>query len=902
MGYHIRCGISTRRSAAIALAVFQFAVLHLYATTATTTGTKRRIPQCISASAAKPFDWRLTDPPIDGAVTLQQPPPNITLEYNAWASANLTGYVAAMLLQDVMGVNVTLMEYWAPTGAFARVATGVVQANVEVWPAAKLPLYKQYVMEEGTVEDLGMVGYTGKVSWYINTAITTQYPDYIFDSYKSYTQSPVLSLLPPVGTATLARNADGTFMCTPANGYAYCGADGYFTPPQCQGALRSQCREFWDPDPGYSAGENEQHILTLGLKLVVAYVGYDQFQIMFAACARQSTYACLGYWWTPEVLPSTSALTVVNFPSYDSNCYSNFSPDAVGQPGNSLACDFNTALIMKLGQASMRTSAPQVSSFLHSLVFRDIDITSMLADYAHTGSVASATACRWLSANQNIWSVWIPKPPPKYIQYLESISASDGLAVTVSALTALELGGVAVMLGLMFKHRKHPAVVCQAPPFLFLIAIGVVMVAASIGVESVAPASTTSSDCAARTWLLSLGMCTVLASILIKTGRIFLLFGNKYQSQRLSLRTARLMPYVGGIVAVDAILLAVWQAVAQPQPVMVEVTASSFTYVCGMNGSTGGNVIAGITIGYHGLLMLAAVALGFRVRNVATQYNESKYIGMASYNILLVCIIVLPVLYLNINYKAQFIIKSALILLAAASALALLVARPILDAMATLNMHSFMSTHYGATSNVLRSIKSAGSRVSTGGPRRHPGAKASVINLMNGNNARVRLGQGMAIQKQSGWVRPWREVDVVMLVTPVPVLLVTDVRDRKVPNIARTHQVRATALADPTSHQVGCFTLMLGATAYLVQAKDAVAAEAWVQDINAAFSLVSISRMGKQQRRTRGIAEGETTESPSLTTSSSSSETGGKEGRGQSISVASGSAVPVRGTVRSSRV
>ncbi|KAI9218182.1 hypothetical protein BC828DRAFT_226853 [Blastocladiella britannica] len=139
-----------------------------------------------------------------------------------------------------------------------------------------------------------MVGYTAKISWYINTAIATQYPNIIFDSYKSFTQQNVLNLLPPVGTSALATKADGSFLCTPANGYAFCGTDGYFTPPQCQGALRSQCREFWHSDPSYSTGENEQRIITLGLKLVVVYVGYDQFQSMFAACASQSTYACIG--------------------------------------------------------------------------------------------------------------------------------------------------------------------------------------------------------------------------------------------------------------------------------------------------------------------------------------------------------------------------------------------------------------------------------------------------------------------------------------------------------------------------------------------------------------------------------------------------------------------------------
>ncbi|KAI9218181.1 7 transmembrane sweet-taste receptor of 3 GCPR-domain-containing protein [Blastocladiella britannica] len=359
----------------------------------------------------------------------------------------------------------------------------------------------------------------------------------------------------------------------------------------------------------------------------------------------------------PEVLPSAYALTTVNLPSYSSTCYANFNANAVGQASNSLSCDFHTELLMKTGQASMRNWAPHVPTFLRLLSFRDIDMTNMLADYARTGSVASDSACRWLQANQNVWAPWVPKPPANYIRYLETIAPSDGLAIAVSVLTAMVLAGVVVLLGLMFKFQKHPAVVYQAPPFLLVIAVGVALVTLGIGLESAAPGA---SSCASRTWLLSLGMCTVLASILIKTGRIYLIFGNKHQARRLNLRTSRLMPFVGAIVAIDAVLLAIWQAVAQPQSFMVDVTATSFTYVCGMNGSSGANIIAIVTIVYHGLLMMVAVGLGFRVRNVATQYNESKYIGMASYNILLVCIIVLPVIFLNINYKVLFFPDCAL--------------------------------------------------------------------------------------------------------------------------------------------------------------------------------------------------------------------------------------------------
>ncbi|ORZ33138.1 hypothetical protein BCR44DRAFT_224995 [Catenaria anguillulae PL171] len=207
--------------------------------------TQRNVPACIPLETAKPFKWVGQRPEDPNIVTLQAPPATVLLEYNGWASANITGYLSAILLRDVMGVDAKLIEYRSSFNSYPRTAAGTVHVNVEVWAGAKISLYNRYIRQEQTVEDLGLIGYFGKTSWYINSAIADANPSLIFDSWRSFTQQNVLNFFPAAGTTTAGRTADNTkWICDPSK-YSYCNNNGIFVPPQCQGGLFSSCKEFW---------------------------------------------------------------------------------------------------------------------------------------------------------------------------------------------------------------------------------------------------------------------------------------------------------------------------------------------------------------------------------------------------------------------------------------------------------------------------------------------------------------------------------------------------------------------------------------------------------------------------------------------------------------------------------
>ncbi|ORZ33137.1 7 transmembrane sweet-taste receptor of 3 GCPR-domain-containing protein [Catenaria anguillulae PL171] len=580
---------------------------------------------------------------------------------------------------------------------------------------------------------------------------------------------------------------------------------------------------------------------------------------MFAECAAQSAYGCVGYYWRPEALPSTSNLSEIKLPAYSDDCWSrlnttNPNPDAY------LACDWTIDIIHKIGNAGMRQWAPHVSTFFKLQSLRETDVNTLLADYATRGKLAEETACRWLKANPVLWKGWIPPPPANYIRFLDSLSMSEPITILVFVLCAISYILAATLLGYLVKFAKSPSVRAQSPPFMAVILFGCTVITTSIVLEPL-PAST--STCATRTWLLSLGMCTVLAAIILKTARIFWIFGNKkMRVMSGQLKTNRLMLAVACVVLVDAILLGVWTAVAGPTQTVLDVTTTTFTYVCGSTSTAdGATAISVITMVYHALLLVTAVYLSYKVRNVATEFNESRWIALSSYQILLACILVLPVVYLPINFRAQVAIKCLMILCVVLGVMGGLVARAVVEAALAASAGNEDPMAVGGSAGGIGFGKFGSKSTATpsilGGKPTARGASAAPLmsagdstNKSTGGLAAggggagpsgpVMYGVGFSMRKLAGYLRRWTEHDLTLVGGAKPALILTDLSHKSPQSKAYTVLVYARVLDDADKAKFpGCFLLAIEATKYLVQANDAAEAAQWVAAVSATFEAVN---------------------------------------------------------------
>ncbi|KNC99105.1 uncharacterized protein SPPG_05364 [Spizellomyces punctatus DAOM BR117] len=64
---------------------------------------------------------------------------------------------------------------------------------------------------------------------------------------------------------------------------------------------------------------------------------------------------------------------------------------------------------------------------------------------------------------------------------------------------------------------------------------------------------------------------------------------------------------------------------------------------CAMGGTTARNVLSAITVAFNAAILILTTYIAYSIRNIAARYNESKLIGLAVYNIV-VLVTIIPII------------------------------------------------------------------------------------------------------------------------------------------------------------------------------------------------------------------------------------------------------------------
>lgn len=252
------------------------------------------------------------------------------------------------------------------------------------------------------------------------------------------------------------------------------------------------------------------------------------------------------------------------------------------------------------------------------------------------------------------WSerVWVKRP----FDYAgeKAVAVIVGLAILFSI----------VMAVLTFVYRSTKAIVASSPLFLFIMLTGSVMLYAGILTWTL---TTSDALCMAHWWLIGIGFILMFGSLLVKAWRISRIFNDKDLSV-IRISNSDLLIAVGVALAIELVLLIVWTAAgrskAERRP--TDIIRPSLDYmVC--TTTTVGTVILSIAAAYKGLIMLAGVWLSISTWRIKySVYNESRAIAFSMYNLfffLVLAVIVQLVINGPTQRKAQFLVRSFMILL-----------------------------------------------------------------------------------------------------------------------------------------------------------------------------------------------------------------------------------------------
>ncbi|KND02785.1 uncharacterized protein SPPG_01867 [Spizellomyces punctatus DAOM BR117] len=245
----------------------------------------------------------------------------------------------------------------------------------------------------------------------------------------------------------------------------------------------------------------------------------------------------------------------------------------------------------------------------------------------------------------------VPQLPvnPSY----ESVSAA-----VILAFTSLGIFATAVTAMLFVVFMKHEAIRRTSLPFSLLILLGITISYTTLFPHIGIP---TPAHCIGQTWLPPIGFCLCFSSIAVKSWRLYRIFNNVRKNY--AVKTSQLFAYTGAMLSLEVLILIVWTAYDPPRPIVLPISQRQSIYLCRSSTQFQQNIFEGFLYAINSALLAFVLLLTWLNRTVATEYNETLYIGAAVWNFVALMSIGLPLVYIQSLYEYQFVIRQIIVLL-----------------------------------------------------------------------------------------------------------------------------------------------------------------------------------------------------------------------------------------------
>ncbi|KAI9188428.1 hypothetical protein H9P43_002819 [Blastocladiella emersonii ATCC 22665] len=365
------------------------------------------------------------------------------------------------------------------------------------------------------------------------------------------------------------------------------------------------------------------------------------------------------------------------------------------------------------------------------------------------GALTSPVVTHTIASNRTILAVTAPRfasgtaavPSDRIAQVMLLAQWTSPGCIVLAAVTVAMILAILATDAYLFLNKTVPQVRHLSFPFLNLICVGCVVTLASTLMSIGTP---NAGQCIASLWIFAFGFEMVVGASIAKAYRIWTIFENKSLVKVSGINDRMLFGGVGGILALQSILLVVWTAGGAPVPQLV--SARTYYYVtCRSADPAFHTALTVSTLVYNGALLLVFLFLAFKTRHVSSSYNESKYMHLAGQTIALSAIVITAFALFDFGAAqlTAFYVKHAMILFAVAATFFALVGRLAIDVRA---------------SNKSKSLTSTGNNTSRGqqqGGGGQGGTSGSTSNLST-----TWMAKGTFPVRQAGLISQWRSTRV----------------------------------------------------------------------------------------------------------------------------------------------
>ncbi|KAJ3178873.1 Gamma-aminobutyric acid type B receptor subunit 1 [Gaertneriomyces sp. JEL0708] len=404
-----------------------------------------------------------------------------------------------------------------------------------------------------------------------------------------------------------------------------------------------------------------------------------------------------------------------------------------------------------------------------------------------------------------------------------TVQPSSGVGIVIMILLALLICILGASLAGLYIYRDESTIRAISPFFSSLIVVGLILICAGAYAYVGRP---TVARCVIQAWFISIGYSLAMGALFTKTWRLMKIFGNN-KLQVMPLTDKRILLWTVGAVFITIILLIIWTTVEIPHPKRID-TDLVYSFQCVSDRDAG---VFSAILAYTGSLMLLNTIVAYRTRNITTSHNESRFIGLAVYNIAIFSALVIAVVYgiPNITYMFKFLITSLACIISILISWAVLIGRPLFIVWKSLHGSSSGGDNFGA--DMLRTSVKPGSK------------KQDVSN-------EVMTSTTLPVEDQAKWVKVWKKCILSYVKEPIGAVLLRE--DGKESGLyAEQAEVSGRVLEDSKEY-TDCFELRIGKQMFICQAGSKEDCVKWVDILNVGTGGVEHGKKGSRRKTISG--------------------------------------------------
>ncbi|XP_072040114.1 gamma-aminobutyric acid type B receptor subunit 2-like [Amphiura filiformis] len=300
---------------------------------------------------------------------------------------------------------------------------------------------------------------------------------------------------------------------------------------------------------------------------------------------------------------------------------------------------------------------------------------------------ARDNSMQWNYPDQFIWADTGGFPPPdEDIMVIEIDDVSMELFATMCAFSCV---GIVMALGFLFFNvyfRNERLIKMSSPNLNDVIIAGCILSYVTVILLGIDTRVLNQNDqhltviCQVRVWVFALSFTLSFGAMFSKTWRVYTIFTNKKVQKRV-IKDHQLFVMVGVLLLIDVVILAAWQIIdpltvsikemgEKVDPERDDVVIKIEQHNCWGKYDT--YFIWALYI-FKGLLLVFGAFITWQTRNVSIPaLNDSKYIGLSIYNVVIFSALGVPMSYLLENTNYTYAVVTGLIVFCTTLTLCLL--------------------------------------------------------------------------------------------------------------------------------------------------------------------------------------------------------------------------------------